>query len=101
MSLIGVFFGILILCGIYFKAMPNEKTIVLIYILAVFTPTNILPIFFWVVIYFYYGACVNSSFVNLRDQLNDVGNILDSIKTQIFKENLFVRRLLIFHLICY
>ena len=58
------------------------------YICLVIVPNHIVPVFFWNTIYFYYGAYVNSSYGNVSEWMNNVENILDSIKTQFFKENL-------------
>lgn len=78
--LISIFFGILFLLILYFNV-GGDKIPLGLYILCVFVPANLLPIFFWIFMYFYYGACVNSSFGIISDMLNEVGNILDSIKT--------------------
>lgn len=43
---------------------------------------------FWFFAYFYYGALVNSSFDGISQMYNDNGNILDSLKTQIFMNNM-------------
>ena len=40
----------------------SETNILLVYCCVVFGPTHIIPIFFWIYFYFYYGAQVNSSF---------------------------------------
>jgi len=56
------------------------------YISAVFVPAHFFPILFWIGLYFYYGAMVNSSYDEVSMYLNNVGNIIDSVKTQLFEE---------------
>lgn len=56
-----------------------DRTELIYYVILIFLPTHAIPVLFWFVFYFYYGAMVNSAFPDLAMQMNEVGNILDSL----------------------
>ena len=58
----------------------------IIYVGTIFVPAHFIPILFWIGLYFYYGAMVNSSYGEIAMSFNNVGNIIDSVKTQLFEE---------------
>ena len=83
--LIAVFLGcIIVALDIYEIKKKDDQKILIFYVAFIFAPTHICSILFWFFFYFYYGAMVNSCFGDLQMMMNEVGNILDSINTNIF-----------------
>ena len=74
---------------IFKKSYAHTEARTVYYTLFVMAPVHIIPIVFWVLLYFFYGAIVNSSFDDLTEEYNELGNILDSVNCAIFKSQNF------------
>jgi len=75
---LAVFFGIALVGLLIYEEKTEQKQLI-IYAAVIFVPAHFFPILFWIGLYFYYGALVNSSYGDIAMYLNDVGNIIDSV----------------------
>ena len=62
---------------------------IIMYSIVVISPCHVLPVFFWIFFYNYYGAYVNQSFMDISELYNEMGNVLDSIRTMLIMESTF------------
>ena len=79
-SILAMLFGVVFILLMAFEdTNKSDRNGVIFYAFAVFIPVHVFPIIFWIFFYFYYGACVNSSFAEIMECLNDMGNVIDSV----------------------